>query len=63
MAWASPTSSAKWCRPCGCLAFACRSLRSLRVEVLQYMCEKDNPGIRDGTKRGNQNTAGGEEEP
>ncbi|CAE7559256.1 DD3-3 [Symbiodinium sp. CCMP2456] len=31
--------------------------------VLQYMCEKDNPGIRDGTKRGNENTAGGEQEP
>jgi hypothetical protein len=26
------------------------------------MCEKDNPGLRDGTKRGNENTAGGEEE-
>ncbi|CAK9010619.1 unnamed protein product [Durusdinium trenchii] len=31
--------------------------------VLQYMCEKDNPALRDGTKRGNDNTAGGEEEP
>ncbi|CAJ1410799.1 unnamed protein product [Effrenium voratum] len=31
--------------------------------VLQYMCEKDNPGLRDGTKRGNDNTAGGEQEP
>eukprot|EP00438_Fugacium_kawagutii_P008828 Skav213989 [mRNA] locus=scaffold2843:78534:105364:+ [translate_table: standard] len=31
-------------------------------QVLQYMCEKDNPGLRDGTKRGNENTAGGEEE-
>ncbi|CAK9073757.1 Protein DD3-3, partial [Durusdinium trenchii] len=30
--------------------------------VLQYMCEKDNPALRDGTKRGNDNTAGGEEE-
>ena len=36
---------------------------SCLLEVLQYMCEKDNPGIRDGTKRGNQNTAGGEQEP
>ena len=31
--------------------------------ILQYMCERDNPGIRDGTKRGNDNTAGGEQEP
>ena len=34
--------------------------------ILQYMCENDNPSLnslRDGTKRGNQNTAGGEEEP
>eukprot|EP00931_Biecheleriopsis_adriatica_P060044 TRINITY_DN36032_c0_g1_i1.p1 TRINITY_DN36032_c0_g1~~TRINITY_DN36032_c0_g1_i1.p1 ORF type:complete len:1435 (-),score=279.90 TRINITY_DN36032_c0_g1_i1:50-4354(-) len=31
--------------------------------VLQYMCESDNPGIRDGTKRGNDNTAGGDSEP
>eukprot|EP00435_Cladocopium_sp_Y103_P068350 s562_g31.t1 len=31
--------------------------------ILQYMCENDNPGLRDGTKRGNENTAGGEEEP
>eukprot|EP00930_Biecheleria_cincta_P029979 TRINITY_DN20799_c0_g2_i1.p1 TRINITY_DN20799_c0_g2~~TRINITY_DN20799_c0_g2_i1.p1 ORF type:complete len:1459 (-),score=258.41 TRINITY_DN20799_c0_g2_i1:61-4437(-) len=31
--------------------------------ILQYMCASDNPGIRDGTKRGNQNTAGGEQEP
>ncbi|CAJ1387652.1 unnamed protein product [Effrenium voratum] len=33
-----------------------------RLIVLQYMCEKDNPGLRDGTKRGNDNTAGGEQE-
>ena len=26
------------------------------------MCETDNPGLRDGTKRGNDNTAGGEQE-
>jgi hypothetical protein len=31
--------------------------------VLQYMCEADNPGIRDGKKRGNNNRAGGEDEP
>eukprot|EP00930_Biecheleria_cincta_P029978 TRINITY_DN20799_c0_g1_i1.p1 TRINITY_DN20799_c0_g1~~TRINITY_DN20799_c0_g1_i1.p1 ORF type:complete len:1074 (-),score=168.99 TRINITY_DN20799_c0_g1_i1:1004-4225(-) len=31
--------------------------------VLQYMCDSDNPGLRDGTKRGNQNTAGGQQEP
>lgn len=31
--------------------------------ILQYMCESDNPGIRDGTKRGNDNTAGGNQEP
>lgn len=31
--------------------------------ILQYMSEADNPGIRDGTKRGNQNTAGGQQEP
>jgi len=31
--------------------------------ILQYMCESDNPQIRDGTKRGNQNIAGGQQEP
>lgn len=31
--------------------------------VLQYMSEADNPRLRDGTKRGNQNTAGGTQEP
>ena len=37
----------------------------LLPQILQYMCENDNPSLhslRDGTKRGNQNTAGGEEE-
>lgn len=32
------------------------------LQVLQYMCEGDNAGLRDGTKRGNDNTAGGEQE-
>ena len=42
---------------------ACRCMWRLPVwEVLQYMCETDNPGLRDGTKRGNDNTAGGEQE-
>lgn len=37
---------------------------NLRCQViLQYMTEADNPSLRDGTKRGNQNTAGGEQEP
>merc|ERR1719284_43467 len=37
---------------------------NLRCQIiLQYMCEADNPGLRDGTKRGNENTAGGEQEP
>jgi hypothetical protein len=31
--------------------------------VLQYMCDSDNAGLRDGTKRGNANTAGGRKEP
>lgn len=31
--------------------------------IIQYMTSQDNPGLRDGTKRGNQNTAGGQTEP
>jgi len=31
--------------------------------ILQYMCESDNPDLRDGYRRGKQNTAGGEVEP
>jgi hypothetical protein len=31
--------------------------------ILQYMSEKENPQLRDGTKRGNQNNAGGQQEP
>jgi hypothetical protein len=30
--------------------------------ILQYMCDSDNPGLRDGVQRGNENTAGGEQE-
>ncbi|CAK0864145.1 unnamed protein product [Prorocentrum cordatum] len=31
--------------------------------ILQYMCDSDNPLLRDGVQRGNQNKAGGPSEP
>jgi NAD(P)H-flavin reductase len=53
---------------CGYGAGTFRSSGSTNTEcmvILQYMTDKDNPGLRDGTKRGNnqQNTAGGQNEP
>ena len=50
-----------WTRPGVITALTLQTLQRW-TEILQYMCEKDNPGLRDGTKRGNENTAGGEEE-
>jgi hypothetical protein len=42
----------------------CGSNSKVNCEViLQYMCEDDNPELRDGTLRGNANTAGGLSEP